>query len=234
VAYHRETLSDTVHKYPTYDKEIYSIVQACRQWKHYILEKERIIHSDHKPLQFTQTHGKLQNDYHQNWSTYLQQFHLNINYKTWTTNRVIDYLIRPPMVALTSVLHSCGHEAYNWPQLYQQDLNFANTYKILGIGVNVTDFHIQDGLLCHLGHLYVPARKCAMLIWEAHYSRMVGHFCVEKIVAILQKHFYWPKLRQDVNKYIISFTSCAIAKLAIKKQGLYTPLTTCKKPWESI
>jgi len=34
VAYHSETLSDTVRKYPTYDKEMYSIVQACRQWKH--------------------------------------------------------------------------------------------------------------------------------------------------------------------------------------------------------
>jgi hypothetical protein len=30
MAYHSETLSDTVHKYPTYDKEMYSIVQACR------------------------------------------------------------------------------------------------------------------------------------------------------------------------------------------------------------
>jgi hypothetical protein len=30
VAYHSETLSYVVHKFPTYDKEIYSIVQACR------------------------------------------------------------------------------------------------------------------------------------------------------------------------------------------------------------
>jgi hypothetical protein len=50
VAYHSETLSDTVQKYPTYDKEMYSIVKACRQWKHYILGKETIIHTDHKPL----------------------------------------------------------------------------------------------------------------------------------------------------------------------------------------
>ena len=34
VAYNSEKLSDTVWKYPTYDKEMYSIVQACRQWKH--------------------------------------------------------------------------------------------------------------------------------------------------------------------------------------------------------
>ena len=31
VAYHNETLSYTVRKYPTYDKEMYSIVQACRK-----------------------------------------------------------------------------------------------------------------------------------------------------------------------------------------------------------
>jgi hypothetical protein len=65
VAYHSETLSDIVRKYPTYDKEMYSIVQDRRQWKHYILGKETIIHIDHKPLQFIQTHGKLQNDHHQ-------------------------------------------------------------------------------------------------------------------------------------------------------------------------
>ena len=47
VAYHSETLSDTVRKYPTYDKVMYSIVHACQQWKHYILGKETIIHTDH-------------------------------------------------------------------------------------------------------------------------------------------------------------------------------------------
>jgi hypothetical protein len=31
VAYHSETLSDVIHKYPTYDKEMYSIVKAYCQ-----------------------------------------------------------------------------------------------------------------------------------------------------------------------------------------------------------
>jgi hypothetical protein len=53
-------------------------------------------------------------------------------------------------------------------------------------------------------------------------------------VAVLQKYFYWPNLRQDVRKYIKSCTACAIAKPTIKKQGLYTPLPTPSQPWESI
>jgi hypothetical protein len=92
--------------------------------------------------------------------------------------------------------------------------------------MNVTNFHIQDGLLCHLGHVYVPASESGNLIWEAHYSWMTGHFGIEKNVVVLQKKFYCPKLRQDVSKYIISFTPYDIAHPAIKKQGLYTSLPT--------
>jgi hypothetical protein len=60
------------------------------------------------------------------------------------------------------------------------------------------------------------------------------YFGVEKTVAVLQKHFYWPKLQQDVDKYIRSCTACAIAKLTTKKKGLYTPLPTLDRLWESI
>jgi hypothetical protein len=99
------------------------------------------------------------------------------------------------VAALTTVLHSCGHEASEWPQLYQQDPDFSTTYQLLGTCAIVTDFHIQDELLCHLGHLCVLASECAKMIWEAHYSWMAGHFGMEKTVVILQEHFYWPKLR---------------------------------------
>jgi hypothetical protein len=92
MSYHSEKLSDVVCKYPTYDKEMYSIVKAFCQWRHYILGKETVIHTDHKPLQFMHTQGKLQNDRHQKWSTYIQQFHLNIKYKIRSTNCISDCL----------------------------------------------------------------------------------------------------------------------------------------------
>jgi hypothetical protein len=51
---------------------------------------------------------------------------------------------------------------------------------------------------------------------------------------MLQKHFYWMKLQQKVNKYIRSCTACVISKMTTKKQGLYTLLPTLDRPWESI
>jgi hypothetical protein len=72
------------------------------------------------------------------------------------------------------------------------------------------------------------------MIWESYYSRVAGHFGVEKTMVVLQNHFYWPKIQQDVNKYIRSCTTCTISKPTIKKQGIYTPLPIPEKPWESI
>jgi hypothetical protein len=105
---------------------------------------------------------------------------------------------------------------------------------MLGENLVVTNFHLQDGLLCRLGNLCIPSSEHEKLIWEAHYSWVTRHFSVENTVAVLQKHFYWPKLRQDVSKYIRSYTICAIAKLTTKKHGLYTRLPTHDKPWQSI
>jgi hypothetical protein len=60
------------------------------------------------------------------------------------------------------------------------------------------------------------------------------HFGIEMIVVVLQKHFYWLKLQQDVGKYIWSCTACTISKLTTKKQGMYAPVPTPDRPWESI
>lgn len=72
MSYHSKTHLDVVYKYPTYGKDMYSIVQAYWKWKHYILGKEIVIHIDHKSLQFMQTQEKLHNDHHKKRSTYLQ------------------------------------------------------------------------------------------------------------------------------------------------------------------
>ena len=115
------------------------------------------------------------------------------------------------------MLDSYGHETSGWPQLYETDSDFATTYQMLGAKAVVDNFHLQDGLLCCLGHICVPSSERVKLIWEAHYSRVVGHFSVEKTVAMLEKHFYWPKLRHEFSKYIRSCTACAIAKPTTKK-----------------
>ena len=105
-------------------------------------------------------------------------------------------------MTLTMVLNSCDYDTSRWSQLYASDPDFATTYQVVSEGTLVTNFHIQYGLLCHLGHLYVPSSERVKLIWEAHYSQVAKHFGVDMTVEMLQKYFYWPKLQQRIRKYI--------------------------------
>ena len=54
----------------------------------------------------------------------------------------------------------------------------------------MVEFHLQEALFFHLGHLCVRSSERAKLIWEAHYSPMTWIFVIEKKVVILQKYFY--------------------------------------------
>jgi hypothetical protein len=60
IYYHSETFNQVVVNYPTYDKELYVLVQSVNKWKHYLLGKDTIIHIDHQPLQYLQAQTKLQ------------------------------------------------------------------------------------------------------------------------------------------------------------------------------
>jgi hypothetical protein len=52
ICYHYETFTQAVINYPTYDKDLYVLVQSVKKWKHYLLGNETIIHIDHQPLQY--------------------------------------------------------------------------------------------------------------------------------------------------------------------------------------
>ena len=49
IAFHFETFNGVATNYPTYDKELYVLVQSVNKWKHYLMGKEMIIHTDHQP-----------------------------------------------------------------------------------------------------------------------------------------------------------------------------------------
>jgi hypothetical protein len=88
------------------------------------------------------------------------------------------------------VLDSSIHDTSIWPHLYETDLEFATTYQMLGEKLVVANFHLYDEMFFHLVHLFVPSRERGKIIWEAYYSRVVGHFGIEKILTIMKKHFY--------------------------------------------
>jgi hypothetical protein len=56
---------------------------------------------------------------------------------------------------------------------------------MLGENLVVANFHIQEGLLFHVGHLYVPLSEKEKIIWESHYNQVERPFRIENIVIVL-------------------------------------------------
>ncbi|KAK1682570.1 hypothetical protein QYE76_043418 [Lolium multiflorum] len=69
---------------------------------------------------------------------------------------------------------------------------------------------------------------------ESHVEGLMGHFGREKTLFMLADHFYWPKMRRDVDRYVKRCITCNKSKSKLKPHSLYTPLPTPTAPWEDI
>jgi hypothetical protein len=83
----------------------------------------------------------------------------------------------------------------------------------------------QDGLLYRVNKLCVPASSVHLLfLQEAHGGSLVGHFRVKKTEDVLTAHFFWPKMRRDVERYVSRYMTCNKAKSRLNPHGIYMPL----------
>jgi hypothetical protein len=85
-----------------------------------------------------------------------------------------------------------------------------------------------------MGKLCVPKEERVQLIREAHTSKVFIHFSVGKTVANLQRYVYWPKMQEEVSRFIRGCILCCTRKPNNRKKGLYNPLLVPTRPWESI
>ena len=124
---------------------MYALVQSVKKWKHYIMGKEIVIHTDHQPIQYLHSQTKLQQSRDYRWMGFLQLFHLVIGYKKGIHNKVADMLSKPIINASTILKHnSVLHESYT--EQYAQDMDFKDAYATLSQGKSVEelDYHVKD------------------------------------------------------------------------------------------
>jgi len=62
----------------------------------------------------------------------------------------------------------------------------------------------------------------------------MSHFGRDKTYLLLSDHFYWPKMRRDVERFVQRCTTCHKAKSKLNPHDLYTSLPTPSAPWEDI
>ncbi|KAA3479759.1 reverse transcriptase [Gossypium australe] len=180
-----------------------------------------VIHFDLEALKLLKGQNKL-NKRHAKWVEFLEPFPYVIKYKKGKENNVADALSM--RYTLLTHLDSKLLGFVFLKDLYANDANFGELYKSCE-NVAYDKFYGHDGFLFREGKLCIPQGSVRdLLVSEAHSRGLMGHFGVAKILAMLQEHFFWLRMKRDVERICDHCMPCKKAKSRIKPHGLYTLL----------
>ena len=206
--------------YPIYDKELYALVRVLEVWQHYLWPKEFIIHSDHEALKYLKAQSNLYRRLAK-WVEFIESFPYIIQYKKGKENVVADALSRKNMLLTNLDVKIPGFESIC--ELYATDNDFAEPYCLCALRNAWDKYHIHDGYLFRANKLCIPESSLHLfLVHESHVGGLMGHFGREKTLFKISDHFYWPKMRRDVYRFLSRCITCHKSKSKLKPHGLYT------------
>src|SRR4051812_21605196 len=114
-------------------------------------------------------------------------------------------------------------------------LNLKMCCRIVEMVEHGTSSSSNDGFVFRANKLCIPDSYVRLLLLqEAHGGGLMGHFGVKKTEDVLAAHFFWPRMRRDVERFVARFTTCQKAKSRLNPHGLYMPLPVPSVPWEDI
>ena len=87
----------------------------------------------------------------------------------------------------------------------------------------------HDKFFRHDGFLFLENKLCIpncsirdLLVRESHGARLMGHFVVAKTLGVLQEHFYWLRMKRDVEKICGRCITCRQAKSQVQHPMAFT------------
>ena len=118
---------------------------------------------------------------------------------------------------------------------YAFDPDFKDVLLNCREGRTWNKFMINDGFLFRANRLCILVGSVhLLLLQDAHGGGLMGHFSAKNTEEVLSTHFFWPRMRQDVERYMAWCATCQKAKSRLKPHSLYMPLPVPSTPWADI
>lgn len=228
------------------------------------LEHPFTIITDHQALEYFQTTKTLTRR-QARWSEVVNHHKYKIKYRTGKASGKPDALSRRPdyaeggraceaepqtllrPLAISATLHSrTSPIAQQIRDYIKHDPAIQETLEALrnpeqprddAIAEELEHYTLEDDLLLYDGLVYVPDfddLKVA-ICKQAHDAKEIGHPGQAKTLEILERNFYWPRMRNFVNTYVRTCDACQRNKpVHHKKYGLLQTLPVPSAPWKSL
>jgi RNase H-like domain found in reverse transcriptase/Integrase zinc binding domain len=240
VAFLSKTFTDTEWWYKIYDRELLGIVQALKEWQHYIQGSGHttLIHMDHRNLTYFRKAQKL-SDWQARWSLFLSEFDIKLQHLPGNKMILSDALSRRP--------DHCPEEDETKEEILLPDNLFLNLLDInlrdritknkdydfnvtraiellqeegpTSIQNDLEDWKIEEvddqKTIFYKGKQYVL--KDQELWWDIlklfHDHETVGHPGKLETYNSVKQHYWWPGLRIFVKNYVKGCGICQQFKI---------------------
>ena len=228
VAYESRTFLPAERNYHTTERELAAVVHALKIWRCYLWGKRFTVNSDHEPLKYLQSKGTL-TPRQARWSEFLSAYDYVWIYKKGTT-MIADALSRMPsptcaVAQMPEPSHSL-RQAIGQASKLDKWLNTSKAAATL----------VKRGDCWYKGHrIVVPQDMRQQVLEELHDAPYSGHRGVTKTVALISEHFWWPKMREDIQQHVSTCAICQVTKAkSVRSSGPLQPLPVPNERWESI
>ena len=260
IAYASRTLSQAERNYSVIQRECLAIVEALKQFRHYLLGQHFTLLTDHAPLQWLSAQkmeGMLAR-----WSLVMQEYDFTIVYRKGRENGNADALSRKPV----EVCHSAAttivpdtradirqHQGTD-PLICQlRDALEQSSSPPSGPGWRQhplpryrqlwTQLLLEDGLICRkytpgptaepVTVPLIPTSLRASLLHQHHDAPQAGHLGPDKTAGRIRQVGYWVGMLRDIEQYCQACPTCQASKPpAPPKAALVN--TPVGRPWEMV
>ncbi|MCO5608605.1 hypothetical protein L7F22_062818 [Adiantum nelumboides] len=227
IAYESRMFSKPEMTTQIYEKELLAVIHALTQWRHYLLGADFTLFTDHQSLRYFLSQKQMR------WANILSQFHFQIVHVQGQKNVVADALSRKPLVHAISAIHHSTFE--DMIDQYATDPDFADIFTRIRDGETVAGYSLREGYLMRKTMLCVTQPLREKVMTKCHCPPYTGHRGVATTMKGVERYFYWPRLKKDVEEFVRSCLVCQKVKFdRHKAQGLLQPLPIPTRPWESI
>lgn len=239
IAFFSKAISGSNLNKSVYEKELMALVLAIHHWRHYLLGRKFLVHTDQKSLKHLLEQRITTSD-QQCWMAKLMGFHFDIVYKPGRENRAADALSRIHEEAELKTIISTpvwlqGRDVYD--EVHKDP---ALQKLISDLQNNPTahpGYSLHTGVLLYKGRLVIPSNSPIIptLLQEFHSSPTGGHSGFLRTYRRLAGNLYWVGMKKVIMEFVRSCATCQRQKyMAASPSGLLQPLPIPKQVWEDI